>query len=152
MSYIIRLAGAANDTELPELEYDWQADELSFNWVAMLDAFCKEQAELNRRHPKGMRTRPAEPPVTDLEKWKTLCDYGRDLRDLRRQRLTKEYRERCGLHDHSELKIDESSKTDQLESIRLVGSPHEHAPISPVPYTGPPPPLFNMCTGPRQRF
>jgi hypothetical protein len=52
--YVIRIYGVVNDTRLPSLTYSSARKEISFHWVGMLDAFCSEQAQLNRRNYTAM--------------------------------------------------------------------------------------------------
>jgi hypothetical protein len=45
----IRIKFQANDTELPNLKYDFARREISFEWEAMFDSFYAEQALLKKR-------------------------------------------------------------------------------------------------------
>jgi hypothetical protein len=45
----IRFKAKANDTELPQLEFDFERREISFEWTGMFDAFCAEAVLLEKR-------------------------------------------------------------------------------------------------------
>jgi hypothetical protein len=45
----IRFKAKANDTELPQLEFDFERREISFEWTGMFDRFCSEAVLLEKR-------------------------------------------------------------------------------------------------------
>jgi hypothetical protein len=52
--YQIRIKMKANDTELPQLEFDFERREISFEWEGMFDRFYREAAGQEKREPSAM--------------------------------------------------------------------------------------------------
>jgi len=98
-----------NDTELSGLEVDFDRREISFDWIAMFDAFFAEAAELRRRNdaPTAESEREAwrvtaqasefdtvhqASDLTSQKRWHNL----RNRKDVRRERVRKFYLKRHG--------------------------------------------------------
>lgn len=129
--HIISIDGVGLDTELPALEYDVEEMEISFEWEGMLDAFCREFVELDRRNkasfPEG------EPEEKELDTTpmgmffnNTMSDAERDarrkkrsnLKDVRRERFAKFYR---GIGQSNGMwlrSLDEEHEEEQLKKIK----------------------------------
>jgi hypothetical protein len=52
--YQIQIKMKANDTELPQLEFDFERREISFEWEGMFDRFYREAAGQEKREPSAM--------------------------------------------------------------------------------------------------
>jgi hypothetical protein len=89
--HVLRLCGTGNDTEVPDLKYDVQRHEISFDWQGALQNFCVERCKINHRTAPAIRANLR----LSVEK-RSANDSIRDriCRDIRTERITKLYRER----------------------------------------------------------
>ena len=127
--YVVSIYGASLDSELPGLEYDVSKREISFEWESMLNAFCIEYAELERRDlSKANDMMPAAENTISTGGMTAIIDVMKsfssmestNLQALRRHRIRKHLLEKLGIDDPEYDLIDKVHEKEQLIRIRCA--------------------------------
>jgi hypothetical protein len=121
----IRIKSGANDTELPNLEFDVLKREISFNWKDMFDAFYGEAARQEKRDEAVMAEMaeylsPANGD-TSIVNAMALSKSNRatrraNMKAIRRERIKKWYLENHGFEFTDSL-IEEEAEDKALDAI-----------------------------------
>ena len=138
--YVISIYGAALDSDLPGLEYDLEKREISFDWVAMLDAFCAEHAELDKRNKATVQRSVADAQIAKVkENWdedvealvrgmmKTADDLRKatkaNLKDVRRERIMRSYKKRHGVECvvDWDFEFEEEQRVEKIHNLTGLG-------------------------------
>lgn len=136
--HVIRIKTMVNDTELPDLSFDIDKREISFNWQDMLDQFFREQEAIQRMISESW-TKCIEPifamdvagcPIHTtgklIEVVKPFQERDREMRRvIRRRRITQWYRDHGIEHswpdEHAET-MEESLRLSRIEDRRVTAS------------------------------
>jgi hypothetical protein len=107
----IRIKTQANDTELPNLAFDFEKREISFEWAAMFDTFYSERALLKKRK------RDIKPGPSHRALRKNIA------KEVRRARIKKWYLENHGVEfKDSQFEAEaENAALDAIEMYELCG-------------------------------